>query len=106
MYLYTLLANIKGCVSIGGLELTRVALPIEIVLWIAMTFQVQPGLFACRAVRERGMVVSDVVEKVDFVHFQHQRCGDGVNRSVSPPLVKETAFLVEKVEVVRISRGA
>jgi hypothetical protein len=71
-----------------------------------MTFQVQPSLFACWAVRERGMVVSDVVEEVDFIHFQHQRCGDGVNRSVSPSLVKETAFLVEKVEVVYVSLGA
>ena len=70
-----------------------------------MALQIQPVPLARWAVCEGDVVVSDVVEEVDFVLGQHQRCGDRVNRSVPPSLVKEAAFLVEKVEVVHVSRG-
>lgn len=71
-----------------------------------MALQVDARLFACRAVREWDVVVSDIVEKVDFIFLQHQTGGDGVHGCVTPALVEETAIFVKVVEVVCVGLGA
>jgi hypothetical protein len=57
-------------------------------------------------VREGYVVISDVVEEVDLILFQHQSRSYRVNRSVSPPLIEETTILVKSTEVVDVSWGA
>ena len=52
--------------------------------------------------RERHMVVGDVIEKVDFFFFKHEGGGNGVHRRITPALVKEATCTVEVVEVVDI----
>ena len=52
--------------------------------------------------RKRDMPVSNVFEEVDLILLQHQGGSDGMNRSIAPALVEETAFLVEEVEIVAI----
>ena len=41
-----------------------------------MTLQIQSFLVPCWAMREGHMIVSDVIEKMDFFLFQCQSCGD------------------------------
>ena len=68
-----------------------------------MALIVDPQFLLCRAMRERYVVVCDVVEKVNFFLLQEKTCGDGVNRSITPSLVKETTVFVELVKVIEIS---
>jgi hypothetical protein len=57
-------------------------------------------------VRKRGVVIGNVIEEVDLVLLQQQTRCYRVNRSVSPPLVEETASLVDKREIIEISLRA
>lgn len=52
------------------------------------------------------MEVGNIVEKVDLLLGQHQTGSDRVHRRIAPALVKETAILVERLEVVEVSLGA
>jgi hypothetical protein len=40
------------------------------------------------------MVISDVVEEVDFFFLQKQPSSNGVDGSISPSLIEETAILI------------
>jgi len=46
--------------------------------------------------------VRNVVKEVDFLLLQHETRGNGMDRSVTPALVEETAVLVEGLEVVEV----
>lgn len=46
------------------------------------------------------MIICDVVEKVNFFFLQEKAGGDGVNRSITPTLIEESAVLVKTLEVV------
>ena len=70
-----------------------------------MTTQLVSQLLSRGAMGEGDVVVCDVVEEVDLILLQHQRRGDGVDWSIAPSLVEETAILVERCEVVDISLG-
>jgi hypothetical protein len=59
-------------------------------------------LFARRAVGEGNVVVGNVVEKVEFFFLERQTGCDGVDGSISPALVEETAVLVESLKVVEV----
>jgi len=86
-------------------RLTGVSLPVKVVLGVTVAPQLRPQILARRAVRERHVVVGNVVEKVDLVLLQHEASGDGVNRRVAPALVEEAAILVQRVEVVGVGLG-
>lgn len=90
-----------GC----SIELTRISLPIKVVLGIAVAAQVSPRLFPGRAVGEGNVVVGDVIEEMEFILLQHQAGGDGVNRCIAPALVEEAAVLVEGLKVVGVRLG-
>jgi hypothetical protein len=57
-------------------------------------------------VGEGNVVVGNVVEEVDFLLFQSQTGCNGVDGSVSPALVEETAILVESLKVIEVSGAA
>ncbi|KAL8938534.1 MAG: hypothetical protein Q9211_003167, partial [Gyalolechia sp. 1 TL-2023] len=59
-------------------------------------------LFAGRAVRERYVIVRNVIKEVDFFLLQEKAGTDGMNRGISPALVEETTVLIEAVEKVRV----
>ena len=90
----------KGC------KLTTISLPIEILLWIAMTFIIQPLLLFGRTMGKGDMPIRDIVKEMDFFFFQGQGRGDGVYGGVPPTLVEEPAVLVELCEVIDIRFGA
>lgn len=87
-------------------KLTGVAFPIEIILRVTVAFQLHPFVVARRAVRERDVVIGDVVEEMEFFLLEQEGGGDGVHRSVAPPFVEEAAVVVERVEVVEVGLGA
>lgn len=92
--------------SAGGTALTGIAVPVEVVLGVAVALQVEARLLARRAVGEGDVVVGDVVEEVDLVLLEHQAGGDGVHGRVAPALVEEAAVAVEVVEVVDVGPAA
>jgi len=59
-----------------------------------VTTQVDPCLFTRRAVSEGDMVISDVVEEVNFFLLQKQPSSNRVDRSISPSFIEETTILV------------
>ena len=90
----------------GGGLLTRIPIPIEIILRIAMTFQLQPRLLAGGAVREGDVVVGDIVEEMDLILRQHDGGGDAVHGCVAPAFVEEAAVVVQVVEVIGVGFAA
>jgi hypothetical protein len=51
-------------------RLTRITLPIEVVLGVAVAASIQSGLLASWAVSKRYMPISNIVEKVDLILVQ------------------------------------
>jgi len=50
-----------------SVPLTGISLPIKVILWIAVTLQVQSGLLSSWAMSEWYMVVGDVVEEMNLL---------------------------------------
>ena len=86
--------------------LTGIALPVKVLLRVAMAAKVNSGLFASGAVREWHVPVRNVVEEVNLVFPEEQAGRNGMNRGVSPPLVKESPILVERFKKVQVCRAA
>jgi hypothetical protein len=68
--------------------------------------QVKALLLTSGAVGERNVEVGDVVEEVDLVLVQEETGSNGVNGSVTPALVEETAVLVQSLEEVDVGLAA
>ena len=83
-----------------------VAVPIKVILGIAVALVIEAVLLARRAMRKWDVVIGNIVEEVDLLFLQHQCGGDRVDWSITPALVEETTGVVEGVEVVDISLGA
>lgn len=67
-----------------------------------MTLVVQPVLLPGRTMRERDMVVCNIVEEVNLVLLKKQTSSNRVDWSIAPSFVEESAILVELVEVIGI----
>ncbi len=87
-------------------RLTRIALPVKVVVGVAVALERRAHLLARRAVGEGHVVVGDVVEEVDLLLVQHQGRRDRVHGRVAPPLVEEAAVAVQALKVVDVSLGA
>jgi hypothetical protein len=71
-----------------------------------VAFVIHSVLLAGGAVGEGNVVVGNVVEEVDFLLLECETGCDGVDGSVTPTLVEETAILVEGLEVVEVGGAA
>ena len=71
-----------------------------------MAFVVHSVLLAGGAVGEGNVVVGNVVEEVDFLLLECETGCDGMDRSIAPAFVEETAVLVEGVKVVEVGGAA
>ena len=71
-----------------------------------MAFQFGSNIFAGRTMREWNVIVSDIVEEMNFGLVEHEASRDRVDRSISPSLVEETAVLIERFEEVDVSFGS
>jgi hypothetical protein len=84
---------------------TAVAVPVKVVLGLAVALVVEAVLLAGRTVGEGDVVVCNVVEEVNFLLLQHQRRSQRVDRRIAPALVEETTGVVEGLEVVDVLLG-
>jgi len=87
---------------IGNLSLTRISLPIKVVLGVAMTLQIQSCLLASWTMGEGNVVVCNIVEEVDFVFLQKKTCSNGMNGSITPTFVEEATILVKSFKVIEV----
>lgn len=87
-------------------RLTRITLPVKVVLGVAVALEILPDLVASWAVGEGHMIVSDIVEEVDLVLLEHETGGDRMNRSVTPSFVEEAPVLIEGFEEIKVGLGA
>lgn len=71
-----------------------------------MTFQFDADVFPGGAVGEGDVVVGYVVEEVNFRFVEKEAGTNGVDRSITPAFVKETAVLVEGFEKVDVGFAA
>jgi hypothetical protein len=85
-----------------GSFLTRISLPVKVVLRVAMTLEVQSGLLASRAVGERHVVVGNIIEEMDFFLLQEETSCNGVDRSITPSFVEKSTIFVESVKVIGV----
>ena len=83
-------------------KLTRIALPVKVVLGVAMALQLCAQVIASWAMRKWDVVVCNIVEKVDFFFLEHQTSSDGVDRSIAPALVEKSAIAVQRIEIVDV----
>lgn len=60
-----------------------------------MAFELLPQSSASRTVCEWNMIISDVVEEVDLILFEHQGCSNRMDWSVTPALIEESAGAVQ-----------
>ncbi len=67
-----------------------------------MTLQLQPLGVAGWTMRERHMIISDVVEEVDLLLLEEQASSDRVYGGVTPALVEEATIVVESVEEIQV----
>lgn len=67
-----------------------------------MALQIQSRLLACRAVRERNVVVGDFIPEVDFILGKQDTSSDGVYGCITPSFVEETALAVKGFEIVKV----
>lgn len=86
--------------------LTRVTLPVKVVLGVAVAVKRQPRLLARRAVGEGDVEVSNVVEEMNLILVKEEAGGNGVDGSITPSLVEETAILVQRLEEVEVRLAA
>ena len=84
-------------VSFGKMkaELTRVSLPVKVVVGVAMALELLSQILASRAVREWNVVVGNVVEEVNFVPVEQKACSNGVDWCVTPALIEEATVTVK-----------
>lgn len=85
---------------------TRVALPVKVLLGVAVAAEGQARLLARRAVRKGHVPVGNVVEEVDVALVEHQAGRDGVHGGVAPALIEEATVLVERLEKVNVLLAA
>lgn len=52
--------------------------------------------------REGYMIISYVVEKMDLLFLKEESSRDGVDWRITPPFIKESTILVQRLEEVRI----
>lgn len=87
-------------------KLTRISLPVKVVLGVTVTVAIQSCLLTSRAVSEWYVVVSNVVEEVKLLLLQKETSCDRVYRGITPALVEETAILIKRLEKVYVGLGS
>jgi hypothetical protein len=87
--------------DISGIR-TAVTVPVKVVLGVAGALVVETVLLASRAMRERHVVVGDVVEEVELILVQHQSSSDGVHGRIAPAFIEEATGLIQRREEVNV----
>lgn len=96
------LVSVRTGTCLVSVKLTRVTLPVKIVLGVTVTLQLCPKSLTGRTVREWNVIVGNVVEEVNLLLLQHEASSNRVHRSIAPPLIKEPAVLVQRLKKVNV----
>lgn len=67
-----------------------------------MTLVIQTILFSSWTMGKWYVVISNVVEKVNFTLIKHQRCCNAVNWSIAPSLIEETTVTIKMFEIIDV----
>jgi hypothetical protein len=51
---------------------------------------------------ERDVIISNIIEEVDFLFFQEKTGSDGMHRCITPTFVEESTILIEGLKIVEI----
>ena len=87
-------------------RLTRVTLPVKVLLGLAVAAKVQPCLLTGWAVSKWHVVVGNLVPEVDLLLLQHDRSSNGVDWCITPPFIEETTIMVQRGEEVNVFLGS
>jgi hypothetical protein len=87
-------------------KLTRIALPVKVVLGVAGALEIEALLLARGAVSEGNVEVGDIVEEVNLALVEQQTRSDGMDGGITPTLVEETTVLIKGLEEIDVSRAA
>ena len=90
----------------GWRTLTRVTLPIEVVIGVAVATEIQSSLLISWSVSERNVVVGNILEEVNLFLLEKKTSSNRVDRSITPSLVEETAVLVKRLEEIEVRLAA
>ena len=71
-----------------------------------MALQVQSCLLPSRAMRERNVIVRDIVEEMDLVLLQQKTGSNRMYWSIAPAFVEEPTILVKRLKVIKVCLGA
>lgn len=97
----------SDCFSQNGLEtLTGVALPVKVVIGVAVATEIQTSLLISWAVGEGDVVVSNILEEVELLLLKEKTSSNRVHRSITPSLIEETTVLVQRLKEVEIRLAA
>ena len=83
-------------------RLTRIALPVKVILGITVTAKIQSLLRSRWAVGEGVMPIGDIVEEVQFRLLQQESSGNRVDWSITPTFVEESSSFVEILKIVHV----
>lgn len=82
--------------------LTRVTLPVKVVIRVAVATEIQTSLLISGAMSERNVIVGDILEEVNLLLLKEKTSSDRVDRSITPSLVEETTVLVKRLEEIEV----
>jgi hypothetical protein len=68
-----------------------------------MALQIQSRLLSSGTMRKWHVIISNVVEEVNFLLLEHETCGNGMNWGIAPTFIKKSSILVKRFEIIGIS---
>lgn len=71
-----------------------------------MATKIHSSLLISRAVSERNVVIGNVLKEVNLFLLEEKTGSNGVDRCITPSLVKETTILVERLEEIEVRLAA
>jgi hypothetical protein len=86
--------------------LTGVALPVKVVIGVAVATEIQTSLLVSWAVGKGDVIVSNILEEVELILLKEKTSSNRVHGSITPSLVEETTVLVQRLKEVKVRLAA
>jgi hypothetical protein len=83
-----------------------VALPVKVVIGVAVTTEIQTSLLVSWAVGEGDVVVSNILKEVELLLFKEKTSSNRVHGSITPSLIEETTVLIQRLKEVEVRLAA
>lgn len=86
--------------------LTGVALPVKVVIRVAVATEIQTSLLVSWAVGEGDVVVSNILKEVELLLLKEKTSSNRVHGSITPSLIEETTVLIQRLKEVEVRLAA